>query len=61
MSSHDLIKFAARSRLPWSDAEFAAETSLDPDDGWFMPALFVGLMLILFGSAYLAGSWRSLP
>ncbi|MEP6838834.1 MAG: hypothetical protein ABJA75_12330 [Bradyrhizobium sp.] len=56
MSSHDVIKFAARSRIPWSDAEIAAETSLDPDDGWFMPALFVGFMLILFGSAYLAGS-----
>ena len=55
MSSHDAIKFAARS-IPWSDAAFAAETSLDPDDGWFMPALFVGLMLILFGSVYLAGS-----
>ena len=56
MSNHDLIKFAARSRLPRSDANIAAETSLDPDDGWFMPALFVGVMLMLFGSAYLAGS-----
>ena len=54
MSSHDVI--AARSRIPWSDAPFAAETSHDPDDGWLMPALFVGVMLILFGSAYLAGS-----
>lgn len=56
MSSHDVIKFAARSRIPWSDAAFAAETSLDPGDGRFMPALFVGVMLILLGSAYLAGS-----
>lgn len=56
MSSHDVIKFAARSRIPWSDAEFAAETLRDQDDGWFMRALFVGVMLILFGSAYLAGS-----
>ena len=54
MSDHDLIESAARSRLPWSDAEFAAET--DSDDGWFMPVMFAAFMLILFGSAYLSGS-----
>ena len=54
MSGQDLIESTARSRLPWSDAEFAAET--DTDEGWFRPALFVAFMLILHGSAYLSGS-----
>ena len=29
-------------------ADHREETSLDPDGGWFMPSLLVGMLLILF-------------
>lgn len=34
-----------------STRDIANENPLDPDDAWFMPALLVGVMLILIGSA----------